>query len=287
MLVAGTPPEKHAELNPVFATLVEQGISLNDEKRVPLPAPSMPDGLDKAAQEAVLGELLSSPSSLQQFLRNSIVAKHLLQMDTFGQPDAPARRVDVWFVTFGSLEAISSQKFLEGMLGSDAEDQDLEESRHEFTAEELKQRGIELMTSDPQREQFGYGGYELIKLVEVHGTMRSYWSRNSESLLFAAMLDHRFAEDGEYPNEWRPLERSAAGKLEAGVARPYRGMGMYMKITPLKAPVGALLVEGHVIFSEPHDWFDGANLLGSKLPAVVQKQVRTARREIVKASREE
>ena len=48
-------------------------------------------------------------------------------------------------------------------------------------------------------------------------------------------------------------------------------------------PTGALFVEQHIIFAEPTGWFDGANLLRSKLPNVVQNAVRTTRREWAKA----
>ena len=40
-----------------------------------------------------------------------------------------------------------------------------------------------------------------------------------------------------------------------------------------------MFCEQHVIFAEPTGWFDGANLLRSKLPAAVQNNVRTMRRE--------
>jgi len=58
-----------------------------------------------------------------------------------------------------------------------------------------------------------------------------------------------------------------------------------MKVTKLAEPAGALFVEQHLIFAEPVDWFDGANLLRSKLPLVVQDRVRSIRRQWAKGSR--
>ena len=49
---------------------------------------------------------------------------------------------------------------------------------------------------------------------------------------------------------------------------------MYVKITKLHAPAGAVLVEQHIVYAEPTGWFDGANLLRSKLPLVMQVNVR-------------
>ena len=57
-----------------------------------------------------------------------------------------------------------------------------------------------------------------------------------------------------------------------------------MKMTKLHEPAGAIFCEAHVIYAEPHGWFDGANLLRSKLPAAVQTEVRSLRREMLKAS---
>ena len=67
-----------------------------------------------------------------------------------------------------------------------------------------------------------------------------------------------------------------------GPPQPYGGAGMYLKITKLHEPAGALFVEQHIVFAEPTGWFDGANLLRSKLPLVVQSNVRDMRREWMK-----
>jgi hypothetical protein len=55
-----------------------------------------------------------------------------------------------------------------------------------------------------------------------------------------------------------------------------------MKLTRLREPAGAVFVEGHVIFAEPKGWFDGENVLRSKLPLGVQNQVRALRREFLR-----
>ena len=52
----------------------------------------------------------------------------------------------------------------------------------------------------------------------------------------------------------------------------------------LKEPANAILVEFHQVFVEPKKWFDGANLLRSKLPLVIQPEVRAFRRELTKLS---
>lgn len=287
VVIAALMAEKHDELNPVYASLYNSGVSLNESVKVTLPPPTMADGLDAAAQQNIIRTLTGSESTYRQFMRNSVVTKHILHMDEIEQDRAPARRADVWFVAYGDLDILANQEFLESLVAANEdEDNRLHGEGHQLTAEELAERGIELVPAEPDREQYGYGAYRLMKRVEVHGTIRTFWSRTDESILFAGELDPRFSSDDEFLNHWRPLDRNETGELVAGGPQPYGGMGMYMKITQLKEPKGALFVEGHLVFSEPYDWFDGANLLGSKLPAIIQNQVRSARREIVRASRE-
>jgi hypothetical protein len=45
-------------------------------------------------------------------------------------------------------------------------------------------------------------------------------------------------------------------------------------------PRGAILIEYHVAYAEPHGWFKGANLLQSKLPILAQTVVRKLRRNL-------
>jgi hypothetical protein len=63
-----------------------------------------------------------------------------------------------------------------------------------------------------------------------------------------------------------------------GPARPYIGAAWYSKATKLQQPQGAVLFEYHIVFDEPEGWFNGANLLRSKLPLLVQDGVRKFRR---------
>ena len=82
------------------------------------------------------------------------------------------------------------------------------------------------------------------------------------------------------------IERDQLGKTKLGPPTPYAGLGGYIKVTGLHEPAGALLVECHAVFDEPQGWFDGKNLLRSKLPLVVQENVRTFRRKLAKVSGE-
>ena len=76
-------------------------------------------------------------------------------------------------------------------------------------------------------------------------------------------------------------ETAASGRaLRQPDALPYSGAGGYLKITRLHEPKGALFIEYHLIYSEPQGWFSGADPLTTKLPAIIQAEVRTFRREL-------
>jgi hypothetical protein len=58
-----------------------------------------------------------------------------------------------------------------------------------------------------------------------------------------------------------------------------------MKITRLHEPKGALFIEYHLIYTEPKGWFNGADPLTTKVPAIIQSEVRTFRQELNKVKK--
>ncbi len=279
--------DTHSTQNPVFGQLVEKGISPDGTKFFPLPAPMMPDGLDAATQRKVLEDLGGRRYPYEQLTRNSVVAPHILRMRNVqgADPQTPLQAVDIFFVAYGEMNALTNKNFLEDVF----RENEAEEAGEgvELTPEELAERSIQIQSADEEYEGYGRTVFQLLNRVELSVVGRSYWSRNEDSLVVAAMVDPRFSGDQTYPNVWRPLTRSPAGQLQKGEPRPYRGAGLYMKVTRLEAPAGALFVEAHVLFAEPHGWFDGKNLLGAKIPAATNQKVREMRQEMLRAARQQ
>jgi hypothetical protein len=189
--------------------------------------------------------------------------------------------VDVAFIAYGDLQAVASKKFLEGALERNRD----EGKARALTPEELARRGIPVGPGDVEHEGFAHFSFALLDRVQVSGVGHSSWSRTEDSVVAAGLLDPRFRDDATFPNRWRPIVKGRGGRKELGPAVPYAGAGYYVKITRLARPVGALFVEGHLVFTEPRKWFGGANLLRSKLPPVIQSQVRAFRRELARVSR--
>ncbi len=283
VLIGAAPT--HQEQNPVYAQLLEQGVTAGFDSTYAIPEPTMPDGLDAAAQQKIIDELAGSSYTPDQLLRDSIVSRHVLNLELEDE-GAPARRLDTWFVAYSDLDAISNKEFLETLLDSGSGEDEVGEDGHELTVPDLNARNIAIDPANADQESFANGSYRLIKKVDLQGTLHSFWSRTPESIIIAGLLDPRFSDDKEFPNVWRAMNRAATGKLELGEANPYQGAGFYLKITRMVEPEGALFVEGHMILSEPEGWFNGENLLGSKLPAVVQNRVRETRRQFKRAERD-
>jgi hypothetical protein len=279
LLALGGADDGHGELNPLFRELLDDGVAVSGDMALVLPEPTMPDGLGADSQRAVIETLAGDDYSPDQLLRQSVVAPQILRMSEIDAAEGgPARRVDFWFVAYGELETLSGTEFLDSLLES-SEDAGTAVG---LTADELADRGISIAPEIEELEAYGHVRFPLLKRVDVSVTGRSFASQTDESLLAAARVDPRFANDAEFPNEWRPLVESGEAPAEAAV---YEGGALYLKITRLVEPAGALFVECHLVFSEPQGWFDGANTLGSKLPPVVQSRVRSLRRELLKASR--
>ncbi len=275
-LAAGADPHQG---NPVWIELREQGVRVSDDQRQTLPAPSLGDGLSPADQAKVISGIVGSAYPLPRFLRASAVAPHILHQQLVADGSVPVRVVDAWFVAHGSLDALADRALIDRVLRTD-DDSDVATSGETLTAAALAERGIDRSGSDEGSEAFSQGAFGLWKRVEVQAVLHTYASQCQGSVLVAAMIDHRFDRDAQFPNQWRSLSLDPAGQVVRGEAHTYAGMGMYLKATRLAEPAGALLLEWHLAFAEPRQWFDGANLIGAKLPAIVQSRVRALRREL-------
>lgn len=282
----GPGAEPDSSQNLVLNELMEQGIALSESETVKLSPPSMPDGLDAARQRDAIAKLPGIRHTVADLTRKSAVAPFELQktrLPAKGKADAGVWRVDAWFVVYADLEDVAHEDFLKkwSQLGG-GKDENGEVSRAgKLSEEEIASRKLFEAEGEHQDEYFLYSTFELFDKVQLSATRHAMISRSDESLLVAGKVDPRFAEDADYPNEWRPMKRDELGKIEVGKPLPYEGAGFYAKVTRLKEPAGALFVEYHQAFHEPKAWFKGANLLGSKIPILAQDSVREFRRKVM------
>lgn len=276
------PVDAHERANPVYRELCQVGLKLDGDARSKLPAPSLASD-DPSQQKAILRRLAAEEYNLDELTRNSVVAPFILKINDVkkddrkkDRPQDNCYRLDLWFVAYGRLDMFDEKELEQRLIQlgrSDIAIRLLEPA-------ELKARGIR--PPEQAQERYSHSSYTLLDRVQLRLTSRHFWSRTETSLLFAGLSDERFLKDKTFPNQWRPIDKGQ-DPMPLGPAEPYPySIGYYQKITRLAEPAGALLVEYHALFVEPAGWFRGTNLLRSKLPLLIQSEVRTFRRELAK-----
>ncbi len=94
------------------------------------------------------------------------------------------------------------------------------------------------------------------------------------------MVSHIHDQIAQVPCVWNPIVIDTDDQATLGKSHPYNQAASYTKLTSLKFMPEALLIEIHILFTEPQEWFGGRNMLRSKLPPLVQDGVRKFRRRL-------
>lgn len=268
--------------------LVSQGVRLPSGQAVKLPPPLMADGLSPAAQQEALRRA-ADKYPLDRFTRDAIVSPFVLEINSLDDSSGQRRgqRVDFCFVAYGPLTAFEDEGLFDELAGAAEGESAGEEplSARTLTLEELKARGLEANSTRERSVNYITFSASILDRVQLSGLAFTERAKETDSVVAALRLDERFAEDADFPNRWRPILRDEAGRMSLGTPQPYSGLGGYIKVTELSEPAGALFVECHVAFDEPQGWFEGKNLLRSKLPLVVQDNVRSLRRKLAKVEK--
>src|SRR5437879_3012693 len=95
-LAVAPPPNSHEADNTLYQALLDPGLVVGPNLRVKFPAPLFPDGLDAAAQKAVIVKLIGDDYSYEDFTRKSQVAPHILRIREAqpSDPKSPSRALD-------------------------------------------------------------------------------------------------------------------------------------------------------------------------------------------------
>lgn len=194
------------------------------------------------------------------------------------------RLADVWFVVHASIDEIDPDRLRgQSSEGKVVETGNMRFETHLLGDAELKERGIN--RAGDGLEWYTHVVSDLLDRIHFELTDRARASHSRDSWVFASRTDRRFDDDATFPNRWWPIERGAkpTDKAKASPAtRTYAGGAGTTKVSRLSSTPGALLIEAHFAFAEPHDWFDGAPILRSKISLVAQDQVRQLRRELAR-----
>jgi hypothetical protein len=270
--------------NAVFKELRETGVPLTNGETGKLPAPALDDGLDANGQRAAIEKVVSAEILKGGFMGGGKTDPFVYKLtDIPGKNPGPkpslGRHVDLYFVAQGSLSTVASEEFMKGQVNLGGNNKDPKRGEGKFyTEDELKDRGLKITDTPQMKDRYAHIRMPLFNMVQISGTGYGVQTTEKESVLVAFRLDPRFAKDKTYPNEWRPFESNAAGGRQPGNPNPYEGAGGYVKVTELKGQKSpAVFIEYHLIFDEPHGWFNGAATLSSKLPLKYEEDVRQFR----------
>jgi hypothetical protein len=264
--------ESHESANLVYQQLSKKTFQIGTQP-IRVPSLLLPDGLSAKEQQLALTKLIEGDYDLEEFTRDSVVAPFLLKIENLPKGQQPIRKITLIFVVFVEGDLTDEQRFA---------NRDWDKSRPEIAIETLSTQQLSLFKIQKgERESFARITLNFFDRVELQLTGHSMWSRTAESYLVAATTDPRFLADPQFSNSWRSLEKNG-DSIKRGEKKPYSAAMQFTKITSLKSVEHAFLVEHHLLFAEPEEWFDGANLLRSKFPPIAQSIVRSTRRELKK-----
>jgi hypothetical protein len=293
LMILTTTSLAQTTTNPIFEKLSKEGIVAADGSVATVPPPVMADGLSAADQRKAIDSISEGNKNFQSLTNKGVNSPYVLKISdvkpTKGQSKT-IRLVEFYFVIHADMKRLEEESFLKGQTENREKPEDQEEetkvSGEEIKPEELKSLGISVAAGDNPPERYYQGTFPLFGRVRVEGVGHSYYTKNENSSIAASILVPDFAKDQKYAARWIPLTRDEkTGKRVEGKPQSYAGAGAYTKATILAEPKGAVFVEQHILFDEPKGWFNGANLLRSKLPSHGRKasgcsQVMADRRAI-------
>ena len=203
------------------------------------------------------------------------------------------RRVNFWFIAYGNLQRFDDESIQGKVLAEATQEEDASEDSSEQTAESRKLTPEDLVRCQisvqenpnhkTSQQHFARLSMHLFKKVNLDLTIQALTTRFPQGIVSAVIVDPRFNTFPEFASQWQRLQRDEVGNLHPLSSGPYGGAGGYVQLLQLSEPLNALVVEGHFAFREPQGWFDGANLLGSKMPAMVQMSARRVRKTLLKS----
>jgi hypothetical protein len=262
--------------NPVLTELTTKGITMPEGTVVKLPRPLLGKEMDAAAQRATIEKILRfAHCDFDTFTaRNSQAPVALDKGKAIVNKGYTLRTIHVYFVARGSWRVLSSKDFGDTILKKRKEEAKKEGGSSVtggfLTDKELAKRKLKSVTEKHWGDRYFYSTFWLFDMAEVSVTRYVFLSETPDGVVLAGRVDPRFANDKEYPNQWRRIDKDALGHPVLGPKHTYSGAGFYLKATRLKSPRDAIFFEIHSAFNEPDGWFDGGPALISHLKTITE-----------------
>ncbi len=238
-----------------------------------------------AEQQTAAIKSIAGDKPLDDLLKASVNGPFVMKISPIGDlPDqGHIQQIDLWFVAEGTLAKVEDKKLLDELASpkKQKKEQDIPEEARALTEAELASRQL-TAGEQPDKSTLGYGLLKanILSKVYLQAITKTQASKSPESIISALIVDPKLALDAQFPGQWSPLVEDQNGNESIGKPSPYSAAGAYAKATPIKGVSNRLFIEIHIVFAEPHAWFEGRNMLRSKLPPLLQDTVRTFRRKL-------
>ncbi|QDV68959.1 hypothetical protein Poly24_26720 [Rosistilla carotiformis] len=240
---------------PPLAILAEP-ITNADGQTQAWPEVVMQDGMDAEQQRKVIASLgrrfedftkegINSPIDIPRAVKKSV-------------DGGVFRTYSYFFTVHTSLETLSDENLLTKLFSDNKNDQG---------------EGEDLGAVGDDKYSYAHEP-DLLKRISLSMVLRSNDAK-SDASVYAGSIVVAADPENRHQSSWAPLD-------SPDEKQPYLGMGIYTKATPLVELPDVLFFEAHMVFYEPKAWFRGKNLLGAKLPIMIQDQVRTLRRGVAR-----
>lgn len=251
--------------------------------------PTLRDGMSAEQQQSAIRDVLGRLEE-SRFYSRSVVSPFVFELAPIGKLEdgGQQQRLDLWFVAYGTLADIEDRKMIDDLTGDDvageadaASESELPQQARPLSEQEVAERGLTVGDrADGSSIAYSIIAANLLDKVFLTGITQSIYRRSDEAIEVTLSLAPELWDDREFPARWHPLTKGTDGRLVVGDPERYTAAAATIRVTPLSHIAGALLIELHVTYAEPRGWFDGRNLLRSKLPPVLQDSVRKFRRKL-------
>ena len=218
---------------------------------------------------------LSGGAGWKRFSRDSTVAPVAIDVKYLNGADGSrvGHSLHAAFVVHASLETLKDKDLMQQLFANESSSGKTEsKSEGQVSDKVLIERGI----TKTENTSFANAEIALLKKVTVRGVLQVQKSESENGIDFAFRLDKRFNDADQTSNAW-----SRIGKDKATLPdwTPYSGAAGYLVVRRLPELESACLIECRVLLHEPKEWFNGSNLLRSKLPLMIQETARSFRRQ--------
>ncbi|HBJ34487.1 MAG TPA: hypothetical protein DDZ51_06930 [Planctomycetaceae bacterium] len=262
-----------------------QTADASDDATASLPEfqPTLRDGMTSDQQMQAVRSILGNLEE-ERFFKPSVVSPFVFELKPLSKlgNGGQRQRLDVWFVAHGKLDDIEEKKLMDDLTGPEAKQTPgLPEIARALTEAEMKARDLKFGDQpDGSGRAYGIMGANVLDKAFVTGVTSSRYRKTDDSIELFLRLSPSLFDDADFPARWYPISKADDGALQLGKANPYTDLAALIKVTKLAGVEDGLFVEVHVVYAEPFGWFEGRNLLRSKLPPVLQDSVRKFRRKL-------